>query len=169
MTKALWTSLLSIFLFHFLLSGDEIDGFWKKVNDKSGKPGIIVSIYEHANKRYGRIIGTYDDEGALDDSIYAASSRAKGVKGNPFYSGLDFIWNLVKKGDRYKGKIMDPRKGKTYDVELWVQDGQLVVRGMILCFGRNEFWKPASENDFSSSFEKPDAGEFVPIIPEAAE
>src|SRR5690348_2670791 len=143
MMKAICASLLSVFLFQIVLNGDEIDGFWKNVNEKTGKTGIIVSIYEHANKRYGRIIGPCGDEGKLDDSIYSASSRAKGVKGHPFYSGLDFIWDVVKKGSRYKGKIMDPRKGKTYDVELWVQDGQLVVRGAILCFGRNAFWNAA--------------------------
>jgi uncharacterized protein (DUF2147 family) len=157
--------LLFICLINILIAAD-IDGFWKNVDEKTGMPGIIVSIYEHDGTRYGRIIGTYDSEGALDDSIYAASSRAKGVKGNPFYSGLDFIWDLKPKGSRYKGKIMDPRKGKTYDVELWTQNGQLVVRGAILCFGRNQYWNAAAESDFSPSFQKPDAKLFLPVIPE---
>ncbi len=161
--------IINIILFTGSLVADDIDGFWKNVNEKTGRPGIIVSIYEHEGKHYGRIIGSYDSDGSLDDSIYAASSRAKGVKGNPFYSGLDFIWNVSKKGSRHKGKIMDPRKGKIYDVELWVQDGQLVVRGEILFFGRNEYWNPAAESDFSALFQKPDVTKFVPIIPEAIE
>ena len=156
-----------VFLLGISLVAEEIDGFWKNRNEKTGRPGIIVSIYEYEGKHYGRIIGAYDQEGMLDDSIYAASSRAAGVKGNPFYSGLDFIWNLSKKGSRYKGKIMDPRKGKIYDVELWVQEHKLIVRGEILFFGRNETWSPALENDFFPSFEKPDVTKFVPVIPEA--
>jgi uncharacterized protein (DUF2147 family) len=169
MKKAICSTIINILLFTSSLTAADIDGFWKNVNEKTGRPGIIVSIYEHEGKHYGRIIGSYDSDGALDDSIYAASSRAKGVKGNPFYSGLDFIWNVSKKGSRHKGKIMDPRKGKTYDVELWVQDGQLVVRGEILFFGRNEFWNAAAESDFSASFQKPDVAKFVPSIPEAIE
>jgi len=167
MKKAIGAGFIYLFLMCISLVADEIDGFWKNMNDKTGKPGIIVSIYEYQGKHYGRIIGAYDKEGMLDDSIYAASSRAAGVKGNPFYSGLDFIWNVSKKGSRYKGKIMDPRKGKIYDVELWVQDEKLIVRGEILFFGRNEIWNPALESDFSSFFEKPDAKTFIPVIPEA--
>ena len=169
MKYSMWAFCIYIFVsFNSLIAGD-IDGFWKNVNEKTGRPGIIVSIYEYEGKRYGRILGSYDSDGAIDDTIYAASSRARGVKGNPFYSGLDFIWNLSKKGARYKGKIMDPRKGKTYDVELWTQNGQLVVRGEILFFGRNEYWNPAKESDFSATFQKPDVNTFVPVIPEAIE
>lgn len=166
MKKNLALSCIVIFLFSGFLLADGIVGFWKTVNEKTGQPGIIVSVYEHEGKHFGRIIGSYDDNGALDDSIYAASGRAKGVKGNPFYSGLDFIWNVVKKGSRYKGKIMDPRKGKIYDVELWTQDDKLIVRGEILFFGRNQIWNPASESDFSESFQKPDVTQFIPVIPE---
>jgi uncharacterized protein (DUF2147 family) len=170
--KEVMIKAISICVFYFVFIGvslcaDEIDGFWKNVNQKTGKPGILVSIYEYEGIHYGRIIASYDKEGMLDDTIYAASSRAAGVKGNPLYSGLDFIWNVKKKGSRYKGKIMDPRKGKTYDVELWVQDGQLVVRGEILFFGRNEIWHPITESDFSASFQKPDPDKFIPVIPEA--
>ena len=167
MKKAVGIGFIYLLLLSMSLVATEIDGFWKNTNEKTGKPGIIVSVYEYEGKHYGRIIGAYDKEGILDDSIYAACSRAAGVKGNPFYSGLDFIWNLSKKGSRYKGKIMDPRKGKIYDVELWVQDDKLIVRGEILFFGRNQMWTPASESDFSASFEKPDATKFIPVIPEA--
>jgi uncharacterized protein (DUF2147 family) len=162
-------AFLYIFTCCMTLTAEEIDGFWKNCNQKTGKPGIIVSIYEYKGKHYGRIVGSYDSNGVLEDTIYHAVNRARGVKGNHFYSGIDFIWNLTKKssGSRFKGKIMDPRKGKTYDVELWLQDGNLIVRGELLFFGRNEVWTAATENDFSVSFQKPDVKKFIPVIPEA--
>jgi uncharacterized protein (DUF2147 family) len=162
-----WTKVVLV-LSLLCLKGyaDSIDGFWKNKNEATGHPGIIMVIYTYEGKRYGRIIGAYDKEGVLDDTIYAAAGRAKGVRGEPFYAGLDFIWNVCKKGSRHKGKIMDPRKGKTYDVELWVENGHLIVRGEIFFFGKNTKWMAASESDFSASFPKPDVQAFTPIIPQ---
>jgi hypothetical protein len=63
---------------------------------------------------------------------------------------------------------MDPRKGRTFNVELWVQDGDLIVRGELFFFGKNEVWHRATQSDFSIHFKKPDTTAFVPVIPERA-
>ena len=91
-----WLFLALLFFVSPLTAGD-IVGFWKNPNPKTGKPKLIIAVYAHQDKHYGRILASYDTAGQLDDTIYAAEGRAKGVKGNPFYAGMDFIWNLKKK------------------------------------------------------------------------
>ncbi len=143
-----------------------IEGFWKAVNEK-GREDCIVAVYEYDGMWYGRIIGTYNDEGVMDDTIYHPVERAPGVKENPYYSGMDIIWNLrPTSGGKYRGKIVDPEKGKVYKAELWVnQYGELVVRGELLFFGRNQEWPAAQDSDFPKGFQKPDVSTFVPEIP----
>jgi uncharacterized protein (DUF2147 family) len=101
----------------------------------------------------------------MDDTIDAPQDRAPGVIGKPFYCGLDLIWDL-KKGKHCKGKIIDPKKGNIYRAELWVEDGNLIVRGKLLCFGRNQTWVPAATEDLPPNFKLPDVTKFVPVIPE---
>jgi uncharacterized protein (DUF2147 family) len=159
--------LLAALVFLTPLYTEAIEGFWRNINPKTGHPKMVVAVYAHEDIYYGRIIASYDQKGELDDTMYNAEGKAAGVKGNPFYAGLDFIWNVKKKGKRYKGKIIDPRNGKIYDVELWRQGDDLIVRGSILFFGRNEIWTKAQESDFTQTFAKPDVKTFIPIIPES--
>jgi uncharacterized protein (DUF2147 family) len=156
---------LTLFFSGALTATDDITGFWKTVNEE-GVVQSVIAIYERDGVCYGRIVGTFSSEGVIDDSIYHPKKRAPGVVGNPFYSGLDIIWGLVDVGVKYKGKILDPEKGNVYNSELWTQDGNLIVRGKYLMFGRSFTWLPATDADFSQNFKKPDLKSFVPHIPE---
>jgi len=162
MFKTLFLCLVSL-----SLMAEDIIGFWKSVDENSGKNRCMVAVYENKGIRYGRIIGTYDDNGHIKDSIYKPKERAPGIVGNPFYCGLDLIWGLELYGmDLYKGKIVDPEKGNIYNSELWIQGDNLVVRGKLLFFGRSQEWVPATDADFSKTFKKPDVSKFVPSIPQ---
>ena len=143
----------------------DIKGFWKVVNDKTGKVNCIVAVYEYQNRCYGRIIGTYDKQGAMKDTIYSPVERAPGIDGNPHYCGLDLIWDLNPKKGKYFGKILDPQKGDVYKAELWIEKGKLIVRGKLLFFGRNQEWMPATEKDFPAGFKIPDVATFIPKFP----
>ena len=144
----------------------EIVGFWKSMSDSTGKPESIIAVYEYQNRYYGRIILTYDDTGKIEDTLYAPKNRAPGVKGQPFYAGMDILWNLNKSGQKYKnGEIIDPEKGRIYGAELWRDGKDLVVRGEFLFFGRNAKWPPAKEEDFPPDFKKPDLNKLTPVIP----
>lgn len=166
MKKTLWTLFaLLIFCASLSASGD-IAGFWKSVDDKTGRARCMVAVYEYEDKYYGRIIGTYNEEGVLDATIYHPKGRAPGIKGNPYYCGMDIIWNLRKRDTRFKGKIVDPEHGKVYDAELWNRQGDLIVRGQLLIFGRNQTWLPVPNSVFNKKFPKPDVSKFVPIIPQ---
>lgn len=158
---------LAVLVFLTPLYAEAIEGFWQNTNPKTGRPKMVVAVYAHEDTYYGRILASYDEKGELDDTIYHAEGKAPGIKGTPFYAGLDFIWNVKKNGKRYKGKIIDPRNGKIYDVELWRQGEDLIIRGFILCFGKNETWTKVQESCFTHAFAKPDVRGFIPIIPES--
>lgn len=158
-------TLVFLLIFFTGLTAADIEGFWKTIDEKSGNPRCVVAIYEHNGMYFGRIIGTYDDEGKMKETIYAPKEQAPGIVGNPYFCGLDLIWNLEMQGASFKGKIVDPEKGNIYNAEVWTQKGALVVRGKLLFFGRNQEWLPATKTDFPKDFKLPDVKKFVPVIP----
>lgn len=168
--KAFWIFAYFLVCSMSLFAADSVVGFWKTMNEKTGKPESILAVYEYKGNYFGRIILTYKPDGTINDTIYAPVDRAPGVKGNPYYSGLDIIWDLAKEDSKYgNGAIMDPEKGKVYDAEMWLDKGNLIVRGEVLIFGRNQTWPPAKDSDFPPGFVKPDLTKLVPKIPEVNE
>lgn len=167
MKKMILFNLLSLLMFSSaLVAQNDIVGFWKSVDEKTQKPQSLVAIYEYKGKYYGRLIITYDEDGKVQDTFYAPKIRAPGIQGNPFYAGMDIIYELKKNGDKYtEGEIVDPEKGNIYDAELWVDKGNLIVRGELSIFGRNQTWPPAQNSDFPQDFKKPDLKKLVPVIP----
>lgn len=166
MKKSLLICFFGLVSFLGNLKAEEISGYWKMIDRHSGRPACIIAIYEYKERLYGRIIGTYNFLGKVDDNIYHPKTRAAGVVGNPYFCGMDIIWNLHRRGSKYKGKILDPVKGNVYDAILWIHEGNLIVRGEYLFFGRNEMCVPVEEQDFSMDFKKPNLNEFVPSIPQ---
>lgn len=144
----------------------DIDGYWKSINETTGKPQCVVAVYEYEDLHYGRIIGTYDPNGVMTETIYNPKGRAPGILGNPFYCGMDLIWALDDAGSKFKGKIVDPEKGNIYNAELWVDGENLIVRGKLLMFGRSQKWLPVSLSEFPKGFKLPDVKKWVPVVPE---
>lgn len=150
-----------------------ITGLWKSRDQHSDKPRSLVAIYKYQDKYYGRMLATYNDEGQIDDTILEKRGKAPGVVGNPPYCGMDFIYNIKKEEDRgeenskYKGKILDPEKGKVYNAEFWRKGDVLIVRGELWIFGENIPWKKASEEDLPEGFSMGDIKKFVPVVPQA--
>ena len=163
MKKLLTSFLLCVLAAVF---AEDPTGFWQTVNDKTGKPSSVIAVYPYEGNYYGRIVATYNKEGELDDTIYNPKDRAPGIEGNPYYSGIDIVWDMKPaKKERYKGSITDPRAGKVYRAEIWRDGANLILRGKVFIFGRNIAWLPFPESGFSSEFKKPDLTKFVPIKP----
>lgn len=149
-----------------LFCSEDIVGFWKTVDEKTGKPQSVVAIYPYQDKYYGRLIVTFDEGGKIEDTIYQATNRAPGVVGTPFYAGLDIIWNLKPDGKKFiDGEILDPEHGRIYGAEVWRKGEDLIVRGKVLFLGRNQTWPRAVEEDFPKGFQKPDLTKMTPVIP----
>lgn len=146
-----------------------IAGLWKSSDQHSDKPRALVAIYKYQDTYYGRMLATYDDEGNIKDTILAPKERAPGVVGNPPYCGMDFVYSVKKMEnyeDKYKGKILDPEKGKVYDAELWLSGEDLIVRGKLWIFGKNILWRKAFKQDLPKGFSMNSINNFVPEIPQ---
>lgn len=148
-----------------LFAAEDIQGFWKSLDDY-GKPQCIFGIYEHEGFHYGKIIGTYNDEGKMEDTIHNPEARAEGVIGTPHMCGLDIVYYLQDMGQRFAGKIVDPTKGKVYNCEIWRAGEDLIVRGKVLMFGRNITWYHAAKEDFPKDFKMPDLKTLTPTLPQ---
>ncbi|MBS0628238.1 MAG: DUF2147 domain-containing protein [Verrucomicrobia bacterium] len=160
------TFIIVSFLFFSSAIADDLTGFWTTLNNKTKKPSSVIAVYLYEGSYYGRIIGTYNSEGIIDDTIYDPKDKAPGIMGNPYYSGLDIVWTTkAGKNGKYKGYVVDPEKGKTYTAKLWKQGDNLILRGEVLIFGKNVTWPPFPETSFTENFTKPDLSTFVPTIP----
>lgn len=150
----------------------DITGLWKSRDQHSDKPRSLVAVYKYQDMYYGRMLATYDENGNIKDTILEKKEKATGVVGHPPYCGMDFIYNVKKednsreKNTKYKGKIIDPEKGKEYNAEFWLQDPNLIVRGELWIFGKNIPWHKASEKDLPKGFSMEDIKDFVPVIPQ---
>ena len=71
------------------------------------------------------------------------------------YCGLVFLKDLKlsKDGKTYAGgAITDPKKGKTYRAEMRLEGANLIVRGKLGPFGRNQTWRPVNAGDLPKGF-----------------
>lgn len=161
----MFKSLFFLLAVSFLFGAQDISGFWKSLKD-DGSPQCVFGVYNHDGIYYGKIIGTYTEEGKMEDTIYKPEARAEGVVGRPHTCGLDIIYGMIDSGISFEGKIVDPTKGKTYNCELWRHGANLIVRGKLLIFGRNITWYPTTQSDFPKNFKMPDMSKFTPNVPQ---
>ncbi|HEY2810068.1 MAG TPA: DUF2147 domain-containing protein [Rhabdochlamydiaceae bacterium] len=176
MTKILFFLLSCTFLlFYSCTTKEEIEGIkglWYSTDQKSAEIRCLVAIYEYQDIYYGKILVTYDEEGNVSDTILKQKDRAPGIVGNPPYCGLDFIYNVKENGTdkygnpKYKGKIVDPEKGKEYKVELWLDGDDLIVRGELWIFGKNIRWFRAPKDALPKGFSLKEIKKFVPEVPQ---
>jgi uncharacterized protein (DUF2147 family) len=121
-------------------ANSSIVGQWKTIDDKTNQPKSIVKIYEQGGKYYGRIIKLFRQKGEDPNPMCNKCKDGDPRKGKPV-KGMVILKGLVKKGDKYAdGKILDPKIGKVYTCKLWIEDGQLKVRGYVGFFFRTQTW-----------------------------
>lgn len=129
-----------------------------------------MAIYKYQDTYYGRMLATYDEEGKIKDTILEKKEKAPMVVGHPPYCGMDFVYDVKEEEDndkKYKGKILDPEKGKVYNAELWLSGNDLILRGELWIFGKNIPWHKASAKDLPEGFSMEDIKDFIPVVPQA--
>lgn len=125
-----------------MFSAEKITGVWKSISDETGLISSICLVYEYDQKMYGRLLVTYEADG----TVGTPEDKALSLVGEPYYAGLDFIWDMQDKGKKWsKGKILDPIPGKTYSCDMWIENGNLMVKGKIGPFGRSQTWLPVKD------------------------
>ena len=135
-------AVLASFLFVLTAQAEQasILGKWKTIDDKTGEPKSIVSIFERDGKYFGKIETLFRKAGEDPDPVCDKCPDNDPRKDQPT-KGMEIIKDLVKNGDQYsKGTILDPKEGKIYTCKLWEEDGKLMVRGYIAFFFRTQTW-----------------------------
>lgn len=139
--KGILTSLLVVIA--LTVNGQDIFGKWKTIDDETGKPKSIVEITEKDGKAYGKILKLFREPGEDPDPICDdCTDHRKDKK----VIGMTIVTDMVKDGSEWEdGEILDPKNGKVYDCKMWVEDGNLKVRGYIAFFYRTQTWLPVED------------------------
>jgi uncharacterized protein (DUF2147 family) len=137
--------VLTVFFLVFAgpASAQSIVGKWKTIDDNTGEAKSIVEIYEKDGKFYGKVTKIFLDPNEDPDPVCDECD-----KDDPRYKkkiiGMEIIRGLKKDDDEFSGgDILDPENGKVYRCRLWVEKGDLMVRGYWGPFFRTQTWKRA--------------------------
>jgi uncharacterized protein (DUF2147 family) len=119
-------------------------GYWKTIDDVSGKPKSIIKISETQDHLLvGQVIKIFPNPGK---DPHALCSQCKGEKHNQPIVGMTILTGLMKKEEQWgNGEILDPQNGKTYNcsAKLAANGKKLDVRGYIglPLLGRSQTWE----------------------------
>ena len=113
-------------------------GSWRTIDDETNETKSIVKLYEVEGKLYGRVDKLLLKPGALCENC-------EGEDYNKPIEGMIVVWGLSDAdGDGVweGGKVFDPEKNKTYRCKIWMEDGNIKIRGYLGPFFRTQIWKP---------------------------
>lgn len=140
--KFLLTAALFCFT-AFNLSAQDVLGKWVSVDDETGEKKSIVEIYKQGDEVFGKIVHIFNPSTPNPVCEKCSDDR----KDQPV-TNMDIIRNMKVKSDGTtwgNGDILDPEKGKVYGCTLWVEDGNLQVKGWIGIFSRTQTWLPSED------------------------
>jgi uncharacterized protein (DUF2147 family) len=117
-------------------------GKWKTIDDSTGKPKSMVSIWLKDGVLYGHVEAIFPEPGRPADPV---CDRCKGERSGKPIKGMVIMWGFRKDGDEWSGgRILDPENGKVYKCYVQVLDGgrRLKVRGYVglAMLGRTQHW-----------------------------
>ncbi len=133
--------ILTLLLFAYKGHGqDDIFGKWKTIDDETGEAKSIVEIYPVDDEVHGRIVELINPPADDPDPVCDECP-----KDDPRYNqkviGMEIIRNMEKNGEEYEGgTVLKPDEGKIYKCRIWLEDGQLKVRGYWGIFYRTQTW-----------------------------
>lgn len=138
--KIVFLSTIMLFVSQFLFAQSSIVGLWKTIDDETGKEKSVVEIYQKGDLYYGKVIKLFrepdEDQNPICDKCDEDDERY-----NQPVIGMEIIQALEQDGDEFEdGTIIDPENGSVYDCKLWIEDGQLQVRGYISFLYRTQTW-----------------------------
>lgn len=140
MKNVLILILLLVSIVEMTLAQDPIIGKWKTIDDDTNKARSVVEIYKKGDLYYGKVVDMFlepheDPDPVCDDCD----------EDDPRYMqktlGMEILKGAKKDGDEYvDGKILDPENGTVYKCKLWLEDGDLKLRGYVAFFYRTQTW-----------------------------
>ena len=119
-----------------------IVGEWITVDDKTGEQLSVVKIFKATDGLYyGKIVKLL--VGNQDEKCVACTGadKDKPVVGLIIIRGFQEKDGKLVGGD--KGRVLDPENGKFYYGKIWLEDGNLILRGSLDkkgILGRSQTW-----------------------------
>lgn len=139
--KSVILAIFSSFLIIGSVSAQEtIFGKWKTIDDQTGSVRSIVEIFEKNGKAFGKVIKGFPGPGESEDKLCDLCEGE--LKSKPII-GMTIITDMEYDADDQEwedGEILDPDSGQVYDCKLWLEDGELKVRGYVALFYRTQSW-----------------------------
>jgi uncharacterized protein (DUF2147 family) len=150
-TAAVAVALLTVSAPTASAAEKDVFGYWKRVDDKTGKTVSIFRLWEDKGKLVGRIVKVYPKPGEKPPVCTDCNGAAKDKP----VTGLIFLWGFTRDSDSphkwVDGKVLNPENGKTYGCEVELsEDGKgLKVYGYIsflVKLGGTSVWqRPTAE------------------------
>jgi uncharacterized protein (DUF2147 family) len=127
-------------------------GYWKHVDDSSGKTQSIFRLWEDKGKLFGKIVKTFPVPGKKQQEVCTECSGAQKDKPVP---GLIFMWGFSKDSAKptkwVEGKILNPEDGKVYNAEVDLdEDGKTLnvygyIKVLVKLGGTSKWQRPTAE------------------------
>ena len=120
----------------------QIVGEWITVDDKTSEQLSVVKIFKATDGLYyGKIVKLL--KGNPDEKCVACTGadKDKPVVGLIIIRGFQEKDGKLVGGD--KGRVLDPENGKFYYGKIWLEDGNLILRGSLDkkgILGRSQTW-----------------------------
>ena len=119
-------------------------GKWKTIDDETGRIKSVVEITERDGKIYGQVIELFrlpdEDQNPICDECEDDRKDQPAL-------GMEIVRDMVpsssSRTEWENGTICDPKNGKIYDCEMWLEEGnmdELKVRGYIFFLFRTQTW-----------------------------
>lgn len=114
----------------------DITGRWVTIDDRTGKERSVVEITVNNGVATGRIVEIFN----ASTTVRTCENCTDDRKGEPML-GLAIIRDMRRVGNEWtKGTLLDPAPGKIYEGKIWVENGDLKVRGYVGFFYRTQTW-----------------------------
>lgn len=164
MKKLLALCVMAVLAVSALSAADKVEGFWKSIDEKTGKVTAAWHIYEKDGKLFGVIltVPTQKDSTIADtckssykDFPVSGDVSKMTVVNTPFIYGL----KMKSTGQWEDGNIIDPKDGKLYKCKITFRPADskkyksdmLEMRGEIgMGIGRSQLWERTNEDEIES-------------------
>ena len=139
--------LLSIFLFFGItaFADSSIQGYWKSIDEETGKATGYWKLEVNDNNLLGYLVN-YPNM-TPDKVCTECKDESKDFFEKPI-TGTAWL-NLSKNQDGIweDGYIIDSRDGDKFEAKVWVEEGNLLIRGYIGFFFRTQIWLRADQTE----------------------
>lgn len=127
----------------FVAEAQSIAGKWKTVDDETGEELSIVEIYERSGEFFGKVVRIFPGPGEDPDPICTECPQDD-ARYKKKVIGMEIIRDMKQyEGYWADGTVLDPKVGRIYRCRLWLEDGNLKIRGYWGPFYRTQTWKKA--------------------------